>query len=49
MLSSFAERTRAYMKIEDGCDRYCTYCIIPTARGSCVQSRLRKLRRRRRP
>lgn len=22
------------MKIEDGCDRYCTYCIIPTARGS---------------
>lgn len=34
VLSSFAERTRAYMKIEDGCDRYCTYCIIPTARGS---------------
>lgn len=21
------------MKIEDGCERYCTYCIIPTARG----------------
>ena len=34
VLTSFAERTRAYMKIEDGCDRYCTYCIIPTARGS---------------
>ena len=34
VLSNFAERTRAYMKIEDGCDRYCTYCIIPTARGS---------------
>ena len=32
-ISSFAERTRAYMKIEDGCDRYCTYCIIPFARG----------------
>lgn len=32
-VSSFAERTRAYMKIEDGCDRYCSYCIIPTARG----------------
>ena len=29
----FSERTRAYMKIEDGCDRYCTYCIIPKARG----------------
>lgn len=25
--------TRAFMKIEDGCDRYCAYCIIPYARG----------------
>ncbi len=32
-ISDFAERTRAYMKIEDGCDRFCSYCIIPTARG----------------
>ncbi len=32
-VSGFAERTRAYMKIQDGCERYCTYCIIPTARG----------------
>lgn len=32
-VKDFAERTRAYMKIEDGCERYCTYCIIPTARG----------------
>ncbi len=32
-ITQFAERTRAYMKIEDGCDRFCTYCIIPTARG----------------
>lgn len=32
-LNDFAERTRAYMKIEDGCERFCTYCIIPTARG----------------
>ncbi len=30
---SFAERTRAFVKIEDGCERYCAYCIIPTARG----------------
>ncbi len=37
-LSSFNERTRAYMKIEDGCDRFCTYCIIPYARGR-VRSR----------
>ncbi|MBQ2679869.1 MAG: tRNA (N(6)-L-threonylcarbamoyladenosine(37)-C(2))-methylthiotransferase MtaB [Firmicutes bacterium] len=31
-------RTRAYIKIEDGCDRYCSYCIIPYARGP-VRSR----------
>lgn len=30
---AFSEHTRAFIKIEDGCDRYCTYCIIPTARG----------------
>ncbi|WP_368233283.1 tRNA (N(6)-L-threonylcarbamoyladenosine(37)-C(2))-methylthiotransferase MtaB [Anaerotruncus rubiinfantis] len=29
----FSERTRAFVKIEDGCERYCSYCIIPTARG----------------
>lgn len=28
-----SERTRAFVKIEDGCERYCAYCIIPTARG----------------
>lgn len=27
------ERTRAYVKIEDGCESRCTYCIIPAARG----------------
>lgn len=37
-LEKFSERTRAYMKIEDGCDRGCTYCIIPKARGR-VRSR----------
>ncbi len=26
-------RTRAFLKIEDGCDRYCSYCIVPFARG----------------
>ncbi|MBQ2618357.1 MAG: tRNA (N(6)-L-threonylcarbamoyladenosine(37)-C(2))-methylthiotransferase MtaB [Oscillospiraceae bacterium] len=26
-------RTRAYMKIEDGCDNFCAYCVIPYARG----------------
>ena len=28
------DRTRAYVKIEDGCENRCTYCIIPTARGT---------------
>jgi len=33
-----ADRTRAFIKVEDGCDRYCSYCIIPYARGR-VRSR----------
>lgn len=37
-ISEFSEHTRAFMKIQDGCDRYCTYCIIPTARGN-IRSR----------
>ncbi len=32
-ISSFRERTRASVKIEDGCNRFCSYCIIPYARG----------------
>ena len=32
-ISSFRERTRASIKIEDGCNRFCSYCIIPYARG----------------
>lgn len=37
-LERFNERTRAYIKIQDGCERFCTYCIIPTARG-CIRSK----------
>lgn len=32
------DRTRAFIKVEDGCDRFCSYCIIPFARGR-VRSR----------
>lgn len=37
-VSGMNERTRAYIKIEDGCNRFCSYCIIPYARGR-VRSR----------
>ena len=32
-ISNFEERNRAFIKIQDGCNRYCSYCIIPKARG----------------
>ncbi|MEW6428809.1 MAG: tRNA (N(6)-L-threonylcarbamoyladenosine(37)-C(2))-methylthiotransferase MtaB [Thermodesulfobacteriota bacterium] len=32
-VSDFADRTRAFLKIQDGCDRFCSYCIVPYARG----------------
>lgn len=33
IISGFERRTRAIVKIEDGCNRFCSYCIIPYARG----------------
>lgn len=32
-IKKFSDRTRAFIKIQDGCNRYCSYCIIPKARG----------------
>ncbi|MCF6156531.1 MAG: tRNA (N(6)-L-threonylcarbamoyladenosine(37)-C(2))-methylthiotransferase MtaB [Candidatus Brocadia sp.] len=37
-ISHFAGHTRAFLKIEDGCDLYCSYCIIPYVRGG-IKSR----------
>lgn len=48
-MDKFAEHTRAFVKVEDGCNRQCAYCVIPRARGP-VRSRdeasiLQELRR----
>ncbi|MGI5894189.1 MAG: tRNA (N(6)-L-threonylcarbamoyladenosine(37)-C(2))-methylthiotransferase MtaB [Candidatus Merdivicinus sp.] len=37
-------RTRAFVKIEDGCERYCSYCIIPKARGPIRSKPLEAIR-----
>jgi threonylcarbamoyladenosine tRNA methylthiotransferase MtaB len=33
VFSGFSRRTRAFLKVQDGCDAFCTYCIVPYARG----------------
>ena len=35
-ISNQSEMTRAYIKIQDGCNMYCSYCLIPYARGNIV-------------
>ena len=32
-ISSYPDRSRAFLKIQDGCNQYCTFCIIPYSRG----------------
>lgn len=43
-ISSFDERTRAYVKIQDGCNRFCSYCIIPFSRGRVRSKPLAELK-----
>ena len=38
LVTSAEARTRAYIKIQDGCNRFCAYCVIPFARGN-IRSR----------
>jgi len=38
---TYTEKTRAVIKVQDGCDRFCSYCVIPYARGK-VRSRAPK-------
>lgn len=33
-ISEYQDKTRAFLKIQDGCNRFCTYCLIPYARGA---------------
>lgn len=44
-LCAFEGRTRAFMKIEDGCNRFCSYCIIPYARGRVRSKRVEDIRK----
>jgi len=42
--SRFDSNTRAFVKIQDGCDRFCSYCLIPFARGRCRSKSMELLR-----
>ena len=33
-INEYQDKTRAFLKIQDGCNRFCTYCIIPYSRGA---------------
>ena len=44
-INKFNERVRAFVKIEDGCDRFCSYCIIPMSRGRVRSKPLSDLER----
>ena len=39
-INSFPGRTRAFVKIQDGCENFCSYCIIPYVRGKCRSKKL---------
>ncbi len=44
-LAHMPQRTRAFLKIEDGCQNFCTFCIIPYARGPVKSRELAAVRR----
>lgn len=44
-VSTFEGHTRAFVKIEDGCNRFCSYCIIPYARGRVRSKTLDSLKK----
>lgn len=42
-IEEYQDKTRAFLKIQDGCNRFCTYCTIPYARGSVCSKEPRKV------
>lgn len=42
--SEFKDKTRAFVKIQDGCNQFCSYCIIPYARGRCRSKPITQLK-----
>ena len=44
-ITCFEERTRAYLKIQDGCNRFCSYCVIPYSRGRVRSKPLEELKK----
>lgn len=43
-ITTFDERTRAFVKIQDGCNRFCSYCIIPYSRGRVCSKLLAEIK-----
>jgi threonylcarbamoyladenosine tRNA methylthiotransferase MtaB len=41
--SSFGDRTRSFLKVQDGCNYFCTYCTIPLARGKSRNSSIESI------
>lgn len=42
-IKTFEGRTRAFVKIQDGCENFCSYCIIPYVRGKCRSKSFHKV------
>ena len=42
-ITDFPGRTRAFVKVQDGCENFCSYCIIPFVRGKCRSKELDKV------
>ena len=39
-IDTFNTRTRAFVKIQDGCENFCSYCVIPKVRGKCRSKKM---------